>query len=126
MTITLDTARYLSLQTFRKNGDPVSTPVWFAEAQGKYYCYTPNHAGKVKRLRNSSQSKVAPCDGRGNLLGEWIETQATLVESEDEQALAFRLLRQKYGWQMGIGDLFARLSGRIHRRTVIVIRPQEQ
>jgi PPOX class probable F420-dependent enzyme len=42
------------LTTFRKNGEAVPTPVWFAESDGKLYIYTANSSGKVKRIRNNA------------------------------------------------------------------------
>ena len=57
-------ARYLNLATFRKNGEEVRTPVWFAEGNGKLYIMTRNDSGKYKRVRNHPQVKVAPCTVR--------------------------------------------------------------
>jgi PPOX class probable F420-dependent enzyme len=119
---TLQNARYLSLATFRKNGDVVATPVWFAERNGTYYVFSEGDAGKVKRLRNSSRARVAPCDMRGKLLGEWTDAQAFVVEGRPERDAAFRALREKYGWQMGLLDFFSRLGGKIDKRAVIRIQ----
>jgi len=63
----LNNAQYMSLKTFRKNGDGVPTPVWFAEENDKLYVMTLAHAGKVKRIRNNSTIEIAPCDVRGNI-----------------------------------------------------------
>ena len=43
--------RYISLATFRKNGTPVYTPVWFGEENGRLYVMTAAKTGKAKRLR---------------------------------------------------------------------------
>ncbi len=122
--MTLDHAKYLSFQTFRKNGVGISTPVWFVEDQRKYYIFSANQAGKVKRLRNSPQSKIAPCDSRGGVLGAWIETEAAFVDSIEEQQHAYHLFAQKYGWQLAFINFFSRLSGKIKQRTLIVIHPE--
>ena len=45
--------KYVSLVTFRKNGVPVYTPLWFAEQDGKLYVQTRNDSGKYKRIRNN-------------------------------------------------------------------------
>jgi uncharacterized protein len=63
--------QYLNLETFRRNGKGVPTPVWFVEAGGKLYVRTIANSGKIKRIRNNEQTRIAPCDSRGNLLGEW-------------------------------------------------------
>ena len=61
--------QYALLTTFRKSGQPVPTPVWFAEDGGKVYVYTRSDSGKVKRIRAGGRVELAPCDARGTLLG---------------------------------------------------------
>jgi len=61
--------KYISLATFRKTGVPVYTPVWFAEEGDKLYFMTSSKLGKVKRIRNNSQVKIAPCTMRGKITG---------------------------------------------------------
>lgn len=123
MTSALKHARYLNLATFRRNGTPVETPVWFAEYEGIYYAFSAGDAGKVKRLRNSPRVMVAPCDVRGKPDGEWIEGSAWIVNDVSDRNAAFRALREKYGWQMRMLDVGAALAGRIGKRAVIAIEP---
>jgi PPOX class probable F420-dependent enzyme len=59
--------KYIALTTFRKNGQAVSTPVWFAEQGEKLYVMTRNDSGKYKRIRNNPQIKVAPCTMGGKI-----------------------------------------------------------
>ena len=42
----LDRENYISLATFRRNGDAVRTPVWFAESGGCLYVFTEADSGK--------------------------------------------------------------------------------
>ena len=114
--------RYLSLATFRKNGKTVKTPIWFAERDGGYFAFSESKAGKVKRLRNSSRSRVAACDMRGRVRGEWMDTETRIVDDPEVQKDAYAALRKKYGFQMWLTDLFSRLSGRIGKRSVLEIR----
>lgn len=113
-------AKYISLETFRKSGVGVKTPVWFAQKPGQlmYYVYSEADSGKVKRIRNNSKVRIAPCDIRGQVKGEWVEAWARIC-SGDEVELGQQLLRQKYGWQKRIGDFFSRLLG--HKQAVLVI-----
>jgi uncharacterized protein len=57
--------------------------VWFAAdpdaGEPVFYVYTDARSGKVKRLRQTSRLRIASCDGRGKLTGEWIDAQAELV-----------------------------------------------
>ena len=112
---------YFSLSTFRKTGAEVTTPVWFAERDGHYYVFSEAKAGKVKRLRNSSRARVAACNIRGSVRGEWHDAKATLLDSTDAIATAHRALRAKYKFQMRIADLLATVSGRIGNRAWIEV-----
>ncbi len=122
MGASLDDARYFNLATFRKNGSAVETPVWFApslgEEPGEYYVFSAGDAGKVKRLRRDQTARVAACDVKGKLTGEWLPARAELIEGADAQA-ALTALRRRYGWQMGLADLLSRLTGRFRRRAYI-------
>src|SRR5580704_416149 len=79
--------KYINLETFRKNGEGVKTPVWFAadpsvsldSSDAKLYIYTIGVSGKVKRIRNNNCVRVAPCNARGDLLGEWVDARAEIV-----------------------------------------------
>ncbi len=112
-------AKYLSLETFRKSGVGVRTPVWFAQLPGRpiFYLYSEADAGKVKRIRNNPEVRVAPCNFRGKVTGEWVHGRARICGAE-EAAQGQQLLRSKY-WLKRIGDFFGRIMG--HRNAVLAI-----
>jgi PPOX class probable F420-dependent enzyme len=87
---------YLNLETYRRNGQPIRTTMWFVEREGRLYLRTPITAGKVKRIRNRPNVRVAPCDRRGNLKGDWVAGQARLIDPT-EAAWVNPLVRRKYG-----------------------------
>ena len=118
-THSIQQARYVSLVTFRKSGKEVATPVWTAYENGTYYIFSAGSAGKVKRLRNSDQAKLAKCDLRGNLLGEWCEGRAWILEDDEQIAFALKALRDKYGFTMWLTDLGAKLTGRFEKRAYL-------
>src|SRR4030095_11084012 len=111
--------RYLTLESFKRDGTPVQTPVWFAEEHGVLYVYTLANAGEVKRIRRDPHIRLAPCTMRGTVIGPWVEAEATIVDATTA-AHGHALLRHKYGWIKRIGDLFSRLRHR--ERVVIAIR----
>jgi PPOX class probable F420-dependent enzyme len=121
VTITFQEARYLNLATFRKSGRLVETPVWFADVEGTFYVFSAGNAGKIKRLKNSSRARIAPCDMRGNLLGPWRDAAAVIVHDPVDTERAHSALRKKYGWQMRLADMLSGLSGRRSRRAYIAI-----
>lgn len=111
-----DKNRYMSLATFRKSGAEVKTPVWFAAADGKLYCFSAANAGKLKRLRNSPKARIAPCDVRGNVLGPFQDTQARIVHDPALIERVYRAFGAKYGWQIAVFNIGARLVGRFRKR----------
>jgi PPOX class probable F420-dependent enzyme len=115
----LDDPPYVSLATFRKSGAAVATPVWWARDGDSYYVFSAGDAGKVKRLRNSNRARVAVCGPRGKLLGDWHEARAELLSDRQDIAKALAALRRRYGWQMALADIGARLTGRFDKRAYI-------
>lgn len=57
--------RYVSLTTFRRSGEAVATPVWFALYNGRLYVTTPPDSGKMKRIRNNPEVLLVPSDAFG-------------------------------------------------------------
>lgn len=84
------------LATFRRSGVAVATPVWAAEADGRFYVRSERTAGKLKRLRNDSRVLVAPCTVRGKPLGAPLEATASVVSPEREH-VAEQALVSRYG-----------------------------
>jgi PPOX class probable F420-dependent enzyme len=113
-------AKYLNLETFRKNGVGVRTPVWFADDSGSpaFYIFSEADAGKVKRIRNNPKVRIAPCNARGKLRGAWVEAHVRIC-ANDEAAHGQGLLRRKYGWLKIVGEFFGRLFK--HQNVVIAI-----
>ena len=117
--------KYINLETFRKNAQGVRTPVWFAAepedgTPEKLYVYSTANSGKAKRIRNNPRVRVAPCDMRGKLSGEWIDARTEIVTGEEAEH-GMKLLNKKYfPWRqlLGFFSLFSR-----QKRVVFLIRP---
>ena len=115
----LDRHRYVSLATFRRNGAEVATPVWFAALGGRLYVVTSGDSGKVKRLRNTPNARVAPSNARGRVQGAWQPATGRLITDPQLIDRARAALRGKYGLQMLVAELLSRLTGRMQRRAWI-------
>ena len=118
--------KYLNLETFRKNGQGVRTPVWFAGdpaggAPQKLYVYSTADSGKAKRIRNNARVRLAPCDARGKLRGDWVEARAEIVTGA-EAARGLRLLNRKYFPWKQLLNFFAMFSR--NQRIVFAIYPK--
>jgi len=92
--------KYINLETYRKNGQGVRTPVWFVERDKDdgsiLYVRTSDDTGKYKRVRKNPLIQIAPCDMRGTVKGKWIKGEARIA-SEEEKLKAFKMLEKKYG-----------------------------
>ncbi len=69
----LGNAKYIALETFRKSGEGVITPVWVTPEDGKLYVWTVDGSWKVKRIRNNDRVRIAVSDARGNPQSDWVE-----------------------------------------------------
>ena len=98
--------KYIALISFRKNGDPVSTPVWFGEKDDKLYVMTRSDSGKYKRIRNNSQVRIAPCTVRGKITGPELPATARVLHPED-WPWARQTIEQKY-WLARISFLWSK------------------
>lgn len=112
---------YILLTTFRKNGTPVATPVWFVRDGERLVIMTGGEAGKVKRLRHTPRVTIAPCTASGEALGETTEAAGAVLPSEDGPAVE-RLLSQKYGLMKAGFDLMGRLNGSYKSRAYLEIK----
>jgi PPOX class probable F420-dependent enzyme len=120
--------KYLNLETFKKSGDGVKTPVWFAAEHSarldsndaKLYIYTIGVSGKVKRIRNNSRVRIAPCTMRGEVRGEWVDARAEIVTGGEAEYGTALLNKKYFPWKQVLA-FFAKFSRR--GRTVFVIRP---
>ena len=119
----LERSNYVNLATRKRSGEWVNTPVWFAPQGGSYYVFSAGNAGKVKRLRNFSECRIAACTATGALKGEWHDARARVLDDPADQAIALAALRRKYGWQMYTADFFSRLTGKMGHRAYIRIDP---
>ncbi|GAB4431078.1 MAG: PPOX class F420-dependent oxidoreductase [Chloroflexi bacterium OHK40] len=101
---------YANLFTYRRSGEAVKTPVWFALHDGKAYVMTTANAGKVKRIRNNNRVLIGPSDQRGTPLGPTIEGVARILPPE-EVAVAREALDRKYGLLKAVFDFFLTVRG---------------
>lgn len=107
------TARYVALTTYRRDGTPVTTPVWAAAEGTSLYLFSNATAGKVKRLRNSSRAAVAPCTATGRITGTQLPAEAFILSS-DQMAKVWALLIKKYGVAARLFAAYDRVRALLH------------
>jgi uncharacterized protein len=89
--------QYLSLETFRRSGAGVKTPVWFCQMEDSLYIMTGESSGKVKRIHNDCFVNVAPCKRDGTPTGNWSPAQARHIVDPETIEKVNRLMDKKYG-----------------------------
>ena len=102
--------KYVALETYRKNNQPVKTPVWFVVYKDTIHVITREKTGKIKRLRNNNKVRLALCSFKGKVTGEWVEGKAMFSSPEDTQT-ALNLRREKYGLMERIARFVSRKKG---------------
>ena len=114
--------KYIALETFRKSGEGVKTPVWTVAQDGKLLVWTQGDSWKIKRARNNRRVRVAKCDMRGNTEGPWVEGVVASISDDREQKRAMRgHLRRKYPFMFSILSFIAALRRENSGRVVVEI-----
>jgi len=108
----IESEKYISLETYRKNNQPVKTPVWFVIKNDLIYVVTRDQTGKVKRLRNNLQVKFALCTIKGKVTGEWVSGTAKIL-AEDETKDAVKWRDRKYGFMAKIAKFLSKGKGEL-------------
>ena len=123
------TGKYVSLTTFRRDGTPVSTPVWFVAENGNLLVETDRNSYKVKRIRRNDNVTVAACNATGRIAGEVVPAHAAILPAEElprVERLLHRKYRLDYIFVLPIYLLVQRLRGRplrYERPVVLSITP---
>ncbi len=108
----IESEKYISLETYRKNNQPVKTPVWFVIKDDLIYVVTRDQTGKVKRLKNNQQVKIATCTIRGKVIGQWITGTAKILTEEQTQ-VAVKWRDKKYGFMAKIAKFLSKSKGEL-------------
>jgi uncharacterized protein len=108
----LQREKYISLETFKRDGSGVKTPVWFVELDGALAIFTNRESYKVKRLARNPACKFAACGVAGGLKNDtWFDGSAVLLQGDDEIKAVHAALRKKYGMQMLAADVGSKITG---------------
>ena len=110
-------AKYISLESYRKNGEAVKSPVWVVEEGGVVYVRTDPTSWKAKRIRKNPRVRIAASDMRGKVTGQWVDGEARFIEGPEADR-KIELFKKKYGAGLRLTDLFNGVRGR--RATAVI------
>jgi len=106
----IESHKCISLETYKKNNQPVKTPVWFVIKDDLIYVVTRDQTGKAKRLRNNQQVKIATCNFKGKVSGQWVSGIAKiLTEEQTREVVMWR--DKKYGFMAKIAKFLSKSKG---------------
>ena len=104
--------KYINLETYKKDGTSIRTPVWFVIDDDLIYVITRESTGKVKRLKNNHDVRIVLCSFKGEPKNEWIKGKAEKITGKEVE-IAIKLRKKKYG-------MSARLVGLLRKGNSIV------
>ena len=102
--------KYINLETYKNDGTPIRTPVWFVIDKDLIYVITRDSTGKVKRLKNNQDVQIVSCSFKGKPKNEWMRGKAEKITGE-EADMAIKLRKKKYGMSARLIGLFTSQKG---------------
>jgi PPOX class probable F420-dependent enzyme len=131
--VALSDEKYMLLTTFRRDGTPVSTPVWVVKLdEATVGFWTSSGSGKAKRLAHTTRVTVQPCDARGRVRegSAVIDATARVVDGEELEEIRKRVIA-KYGFATKITKALGTVAGIVRRKRIpygdigVVITPTQ-
>lgn len=116
----LTDGKYVRFTTFRRDGTPVSTPVWIVPIDERTFGFwTSSGSGKAKRLAHTDRVTVQSCNARGVPTpgSHAIEATARLVTGPEFEAIRRKVIA-KYGAMTKVTKMLGTISGVVKNRRI--------
>ena len=104
--------KYLSLETYKRDSTPIQTPVWFVTENDQLYITTKETTGKVKRLRNNQNARIAVCSMKGDIKSNWVDVGLEKIPQESDVEKIIKLRKKKYGFSARLISMFTSQKGK--------------
>ena len=104
--------KYLSLETYKRDNTPIQTPVWFVTDKEQFYITTKETTGKVKRLRNNQNARIAVCSMKGDIKSDWVDVGLEKISEESDFEKIIKLRKKKYGFSARLISMFTSQKGK--------------
>ncbi|WP_025737220.1 PPOX class F420-dependent oxidoreductase [Mycobacterium genavense] len=124
----LGAEKFVSLTTFKRNGDAVAAPLWIVGDGARLSAWTPADSWKVKRLRHDPRVTLAACGRTGKVpTGQPVVAgTAEVITDPAEVAHVESLVKRKYGLEFRLVTFIEALVARGRKpRFVLRITPTE-
>jgi PPOX class probable F420-dependent enzyme len=107
--------KYISITSYKRDGQGVATPVWFVLRDGRLLVETDAASGKVKRIRRNPEIRLAVCTASGRLRGTQMPAVAEILPDSETDAV-MGLLTDKYRVDLIVLRPIRFVHGRLHPR----------
>ena len=104
--------KYINLETYRKDQTSVKTPDWFVINNDQLYITTKETTGKVKRLRNNQNARIAVCSMKGDVKSNWVDVGLENIPEESDVEKIVNLRKKKYGFSARLISMFTSQKGK--------------
>lgn len=105
LTENLRRSRFALLRTFRRDGTPVDTPIWFTADGDHTVVFRTKKGPKTARLDANPDIELTACDYRGRITDPATVRGKASILTGGEAQRANLALRRRYGWQWNIVPL---------------------
>jgi len=121
-TAQLGDEKFVSLTTFKRNGDGVCSPMWIVRDGGQLLAWTPADAWKVKRIRRDPRVTLSPCGRTGKVRTQRppLAGTAEVISDPSEVARVESLIKHKYGLEFRVVTLVETIAARGRKQRVVL------
>lgn len=122
----LGAEKFVSLTTFKRNGDAVAAPMWIVGDGARLSVWTPAESWKVKRVRRDPRVTLTPCGRTGKVRpgAPVLAGTAEVITDPAEVAHVESLVKRKYGLGFRVVTLIEAIAARGRKpRSVLRITP---
>ena len=120
----LGAQKFVSLTTYKRNGDAVATPMWVVAQDGRLAFWTPSDSWKVKRARRDARVSVVACNRMGSVPdgAQPVSGHAEVLDGTDDVRRVRAAIKSKYGVVFTVVTLVERVMRRGREdRTVLLV-----
>ena len=114
--------KFVSLTTFKRNGDAVASPMWIVRDGERLVVWTPADASKVKRVRHDPRVALTACGRTGKVKAgqPTFDGTAEVIADPANVARAESLIKQKYGLEFRVVALIETIAARGRKPRVLL------
>ena len=112
--------KYLSLETYKRDSTPIQTPVWFVTENDQLFITTKETTGKVKRLRNNQNARIAVCSMKGDIKSDWVDVGLEKIPEEIDVEEIVKLRKKKYGFSARLISMFTSQKGKTVAYSIVL------